>query len=209
MPLYVYALSDTPVMPWEEDDGRRIESVLIEGIHVIADRRATPPATSEAELRRQHAIVMRVSEAVPAVIPARFGSQIDEADLSAILRQRADVIKTTFDRVRDNVQMTLRFAAATPPPADTTPTSGREYLQRRRDDLVPPIPSSAERTLRELRPYVLDERRKADERGVLTVYHLVRRSDAETYRDVLGSAGIGVAVSGPWAPFAFAPDLFA
>ena len=210
MPLYIHAITDAPVMPWEEDDGRRIESIEIDGIYVIAERRETAPPVNEAELQRQHALVLRVSDAVPAVIPARFGSLLEARELAAVLRQRQDLIKTTLDHVRDSVQMTLRIAGAAAPPAEGTPTSGRDYLQRRRDELEPPAPAHAGDTLRELRALILDERRKMVERGILAVYHLVRRADVKEYRDTVTSIGTpGIALSGPFAPFAFAPELFA
>jgi len=41
------------------------------------------------------------------------------------------------------------------------------------------------------------------------IIHLVARADVKEYRDVVNAARVaGVAMSGPWAAFAFAPDLF-
>lgn len=210
MSLYIHALSDAPVMPWIEDDGRRVESVAIEDIFAIAERRAAAPVVSEAELQRQHAIVLRIAEAAPAVLPARFGSLLDEAELSAILRQRQALIKTALDHVRHNVQMTLRLATAPPGVERVPPASGREYMQRRREELAPPPPADIEPTLRALEALILDERRKGGDRGAFTMYHLIRRADVREYREVVtASAPAGMAMSGPWPPFAFAPDLFA
>jgi len=209
MAVYVHALSDAPVMPWEEDDGRRIESVEIEGVFVIGEWRDSVPAVNESELQRQHSIVLRLAEAVPAIIPARFGSFLEEPELAAILRQRKDVIRTTLEHVRDNVQMTLRMASAAAASSASPPASGRDYLNRRRDELVPPVPAHSENLLRELRSLVLDERRRSGERGIVTIYHLIHRADVKEYRDTVTSVGTpGIAVSGPFAPFAFAPELF-
>ena len=208
MTLYVLALSDAPVLPWEED-GRRIESIQVEGISVVGERRGDVPAVSEAELHRQHAIVQRISNAVPAVIPARFGSLLDEAELSVILRERRALIGTALDRVRDKVQMTLRIAGAAAPPDAPSTASGREYLERRRNVLAPVPPAHVDGVLRDLRTLIVDERRRPIERGSLTIYHLVARADVKEYRDVVNRARVaGVAMSGPWAAFAFAPDLF-
>ena len=139
--IYVHALSDTPVMPWEEDDGRRIESIPVGGLFAVAERRADTPAMTEAELQRQHAIVQRIAEAAPAVLPARFGSLVDESELTAIVRQRSTAIAAAFALVRGNVQMTIRFAVAGPKAPSGVAASGREYLLRRRDDLSPPQPA--------------------------------------------------------------------
>ena len=210
MALYVHALSDAPVMPWEEDDGRRIESVEIEGVFVIAERRDSVPAVSESELQRQHSIVLRIADAVPAIIPARFGSLLEASELAAILRHRKAVIRTTLEHLRDNVQMTLRMMGAVGTTTETPAGSGRDYLNRRRDELIPPVPPHSEDLLRELRALILDDRRRAAERGIVTIYHLIRRADVKEYRDTVTSVGTpGIAVSGPFAPFAFAPDLFA
>jgi hypothetical protein len=205
--LYVHALVDTPVMPWEEDDGRRVESIDIEGVSVVAERRDEAPPVSEAELQRQHAIVHRIAAAAPAVIPARFGALVDMVELTAILRQRRDLIMTTLDHVRDRVQMTLRIPSGAASAVEDGRASGREYLERRREQLMPPAPPHAERTLNELRGLIVDERRKLD-RGVLSLYHLIALSDVGQYRDTVHQVGApGIVLSGPFAPFAFTPDL--
>lgn len=212
MALYVHALADASVVTWKDVDGRRIDSLEVDGIFVIAERRETAPVLTERELQRQHDIVLRIAAAVPAVIPARFGSLVDEAELSAILRARHDVIQATLDHVRDKVQMTLRMSAEKPPPvtAPISSVTGRDYLSRRRDALFPTPPAYAEPALRELRSFVRDVRTKRSERGELTLYHLIRRADVDDYRHALASvATSGIVVSGPFAPFAFAPDLFA
>ena len=197
-------------MPWEEDDGRRIESLEIEGFFAVVERRADAPRVSEEELHRQHSLVLRVSEAVPAVIPARFGSLLAESELAAILRQRKELISTTLDHVRGNVQMTLRMPEGDRSSVESAPGSGRDYLVRRRDELIPGVNSDGEATLRELRVFILDERRKPADRGTVTIYHLINRKDVKDYRDtVMSAARTGIAVSGPFAAFAFAPDLFA
>ena len=168
---------------------------------------------TETELQRQHDIVRRIAAAVPAMIPARFGALVDEVELSAILRTRHEAIRTTLDHVRDNVQMTLRMRVETVPPRVTVhapSVSGRDYLSRRREALLPAAPAYAEPTLKELKPYVRDVRSKLDDRGILTLYHLIRRTDVDHYRQTISSVATPlIAVSGPFAPFAFAPDLFA
>ena len=208
VPLYVHAICDAPVEAWQEDDGRRVDSIAMERFFVIGERRATAPPVSESELRRQHSLVVRVFEAVPAVIPARFGSLLEEPELAAVLRRRKDVITAALERVRGNVQMTLRMAGAVAAPVGTPATSGRDYLRRRREELVPPVPPYAEVTRRALGAVILDERRKAGD-GNVVIYHLIRRSDVKEYRDTVTNIGASaISVTGPFPAFAFAPDLF-
>jgi hypothetical protein len=62
---------------------------------------------------------------------------------------------------------------------------------------------------------VKGERIVRGERGVVaTLYHLVARGRSVEYHGALeplraGFPGPGFIVSGPWPPFAFAPDLWA
>ena len=210
MRLYVHALSDVPLAAWNEDDGRRLESVGIEGIFVIAERRDSVPPVTPEELKRQHAIVLHVAETVPAVIPARFGALQDEAELAAILHQRKQLIRTALEHVRGNVQMTLRMTAPGAPVATRATASGRDYLARRRAELLPSVPSRVKPLMNALHRFVIDERRKSDDRGMLAVYHLIRRAHVDQYlAAATAAAAPGISVSGPFAPFAFAPDLFA
>ena len=207
--IYVHALSDAPVVPWEESDGRRIESIPVSGIFAIGERRADLPPISEQELHRQHDIVHRIAEAAPAALPARFGSLIDEAELAAVVNQRLASIQAAFALVRDKVQMTLRFAAPERQ-ARSAPTaaSGSEYLKRRREEMFPPVPPRSEDVLRALRAFVVDERRKASEDGQITVYHLVRRRDVDHYRAAVSRAAVdGMSATGPFPAFAFAPEF--
>jgi hypothetical protein len=66
-----------------------------------------------------------------------------------------------------------------------------------------------------LAPLVRGERRERHDRPPLiaSVYHLVGRDSLEGYRTAVESAaraaGVRVTSSGPWPPYAFAPDELA
>jgi len=208
-PLYVYALTDSPVETWVED-GRTFESVPLEGIFAVCERRSASPPISETELQRQHSIVMRIAEATSALLPARFGSFVDETELAAIVRQRADTFREALELVRGNAQMTVRIARRSPALQGCLPAaeSGRAYLEQRLKDASPPaLPARIDASLEAVRPFVLDERRKASDVGMLTVYQLVRRGDVSEYRKRLVRVP-GMMVTGPWPPFAFVPELW-
>ena len=209
-PLYVYALTDSPVETRVED-GRTLESVPLAGIFAVCERRSASPPISEAELQRQHSIVMRIAEATPALLPARFGSLVDETELAAIVRQRAETFREALELVRGNAQMTVRIVVKKSPStraAKRRPESGRAYLEQRLKDASPPaLPARIDASLEGVRPFVLDERRKASDVGMLTLYQLVRRGDVSEYRKRLVRVP-GMMVTGPWPPFAFVPELW-
>ena len=204
--LYVYALTDTALDTWTDGD-RTLESIPLDDFFAISERRQSPPTLEEAELRRQHAIVSRIAEAAPALLPARFGSFIDARELAAIVRQRQPVISRALDRVRGMMQMTVRFAAPPTAAGEGPFESGRAYLERRLHTAAPPIPPAVATALDAVRDFVVEENRKSGADGMLAVYHLVRRADVEGYQEGIGTVR-GMVVSGPSAPFAFAPDLW-
>ena len=212
-PLYVYALTDSPVETWVEN-GRTFESVPLEGIFAVCERRSASPPISEAELQRQHSIVMRIAEATTALLPARFGSLVDETELAAIVRQRAQTFREGLELVRGNAQMTVRVAlkkSSRGPGGGgqrRTPAaeSGRAYLEQLLKDASPrPFPARIDASLEAVRRFVLDERRKVSDAGLVTVHQLVRRADVGEYMKRLVRVP-GMMVTGPWPPFAFVPE---
>jgi hypothetical protein len=122
--------------------------------------------------------------------------------------------------------MTLRFSRLeTAAPAASAPLlepsapgggPGTRYLDARRASLGDPraLPE-VRRVLDALAPLVRGERRERHDRPPLiaSVYHLVGRDSLEGYRTAVESAaraaGVRVTSSGPWPPYAFAPDELA
>ncbi|CAN5760526.1 hypothetical protein BH18ACI5_BH18ACI5_00210 [soil metagenome] len=206
-PLYVHALTDKAVRPWTED-GRTIESIPIGPVFVVCERRPEAPPLSEDELRRQHAIVIRIATEIPAVLPARFGSLVDAEELTAIVRRQHTAIEEALALVRGKVQMTLRTVvkAAQSTPASTAAT-GRQYLELRQREASPRVLPRLEALLSRVSRYVAQERREKTPAGAVVVYHLVERTDVESYRATLDGVP-GLTLSGPWPPFAFVPETW-
>ena len=211
MPLYVLALTDTDLGSWTIN-GRRLHSAAFGRIHVIHERRGSPPAVSDGELRAQHALVLAIAARAPAVLPARYGSLLEKRELAVAIRQHQKEILASLDRLRHHVQMTIRVLGKRTPPArlqSRTGMSGTEYLQQARRAAAPPTTSAGERLLAAVRPLVTAERTEHGAGGLLaTIYHLVDVRHVERYRDAVGAPAAGVIVSGPWPPFAFAPQLW-
>jgi hypothetical protein len=208
--LYVYAFASSPIASFSLG-GRRIRSVEIEGIHVVADRALPPERTSEASLRRQHAIVEAIAARADAVLPARAGSAIDDGELRArIVRDRA-TLASALAMVRGRAQMTVRLAGAQVPAPAKAAISGTVYLEARRAAAAPPAAWLG--LVRSLVGGLVHGERIQPARGVLpaAVFHLVARGDdAEYRRRIEGSEALAAArpqVTGPFPPFAFTPEL--
>jgi hypothetical protein len=214
--LYVFALTRDIAAPFEYD-GHRIEFITLNGLGAAVERVAEPPQVSEATLRTQHEIVMRISTYVDEMLPARFGAFVDDRELEELLVMRRDVIQQALDLVHGRVQMTIRVrggapATVRPDVAGTVAaTSGTAYLEARRAAAVQTLPLGAASMTAPVRQLVAAERSESGQgRSVASIYHLIDRRHVNQYRAALSSVeSSAVTVTGPWPPFAFAPDLWA
>jgi len=211
--VYVFALTGQAI-PSFVVAGRRVEFVDLSGLHAAIERRSELPAMSESSLRIQHDIVTRLCDRIDAVVPARFGALIEERELHEILAARRQAVQDALTLVRGRVQMTVRFREApesmrrSTPPASAT-MSGTAYLEARRSaaKTMPALAGLVARTVANLAIAARSEARTEASASVL--YHLIARDSVSRYTDavsVLKSPALSV--SGPWPPFAFAPDLW-
>lgn len=222
MAWYVFALVD------EKPRGRpatglggAISSQPIPGGFAVVERRADVPPVEFGTLKRHDAVVARLANAVPAILPVRFGTLLEPGEVDEALADRDEEIAEAFALVRGRLQFTWRRAlprrSAKGPVAvaargsESRAGEGAAYL-RRAARLANPTPPAAFRAVRQkLRPLVAAERYQA-ERAMLpeSLYHLVDRDSAGRYRLLaarLAAAGSVVRVTGPFPPFAFAPEL--
>ena len=215
MPLYVFALTNQPG-PALHYGRRRIHFVEIDGVHVAIERVARRPSMSEAALRSQHEIVSRLAESVDAILPARFGAFVEPAELEALVALRRERIVRTLALVSGRTQMTVRtFRPGSPEQSrgaqrvSTKAVSGTEYLVQRRG-AIPQLEGAAASISAALAPLVRAERRSPGEGRVeWPLYHLVDRTTLPRYqREIAAFTSPAVSVTGPWPPFAFAPDLW-
>lgn len=214
--LYVIALTDESVTP-PRIAGGRLEIVPVGGLYAVVQKIAERPAPSEDLLRRQHDVVVELARRSNAMLPARFGSFLPRKDLEEIVSARSAELRRALDLVRGREQMTLRF----PPGADVEPasraaparpTSGAQYLRARHAATVVQVSKPVRELVAAVRPWVKAERIETGDRGQATVYHLIARGQSAEYRDALDTARLSSPsvlyhVSGPWPPFAFAPEL--
>ena len=213
--VYVFALVGRPGRA-ATIAGRRIAIIQAGGVFAAVEaeveRGARRSELSEAALREQHAIVVALARRFDAVLPARFGAWVDVQTLEQALTTNRARIHRALARVKDREQFSVRiFGDREDIPVDLS--SGAAYLRSRLAASRPPLSRAARSLRRAVKPLVRAERIEPGRGSIrLTIHHLVDRGRARAYRAaVRESVALArdehVVVSGPWPPFAFAPDL--
>jgi len=223
-PLYLYAvLGAAPAAPLGEGlAGEPLRTVDCGAVVAAVGMMTESPPVSPESLRGHDAVVRRLTRAVDALLPARFGSLAPDArGLCERLERAAADLHEALARVAGREQMILRVFTDGPGPAprpEMDPSDaggpGTRYLaERARAQRA----ATAIGELAPLRP-VLDRFVTAErvERHdalplVASVYHLVPRGASAEYATAVedaarGLSGMRVTVSGPWAAYAFAPE---
>jgi hypothetical protein len=227
--LYLYAvLGEAPAGALGTGlAGERLRLVAGGGVFAAAGDVEAPPSPTPEAVRAHDAVVRHLVALADAVLPARFGTVAsDDAALSERLTRAGDGLREALRRVAGREQMILRvYDAATPREASGAPARedagaaaaggpGTRYLAERvraqrvsaQAHELGPIRAALDR-------FVSAERVERHETPPLraSVYHLVPRGAAASYTAAVEEAasalaGVRVTVSGPWAPYAFAPD---
>jgi hypothetical protein len=180
------------------------------------------PAVSEATLRAHDVVVRRLADAVDAILPVRFGSLLSETTLTDVLRRRARELGEALALVAGREQMTLRVLGEVSPPETVAPQTsadaagglgpGARYLAARHaewrrgreaPELAAVRPALAslvrvERVVRHDAPPLL-----------ASVYHLIDRGQGAAYQTLIERATLApirLVATGPWPPYAFAPE---
>jgi hypothetical protein len=226
--LCVYALvgSSRPVPRQTGIAGEQLRAIAFDRVVAIVGDVRRRPQASTRNLREYATVVESIAARVPAILPVRFGTTFDDVtELMLVLRSQAPSMRRRLRAVRGRLQMTVRLVGSDPHGRlrGRTPvtsragvrtrnksTQGTRYLQQRLTML---------RTAREvpelgairpaIRRFVKDERVERRS-GIATVHHLIPRAMAERYRAAVECAaaesGVRLAVSGPFAPYAFADN---
>jgi hypothetical protein len=220
--VYVVALTSHHAPPFSVE-GHRIEFIEVDDVFAAIERRSAPPSVSEAELRSQHDLVTAIFNRTDDLLPVRFGAWIDRRELASVVSRQKSAIVDALQLVRGRVQMTIRFPALrmeTRPDRTSSDRaeSGTEYLKARRE-AEHRMPEEAAALRSAVRNFVVAERvnpgseRKAASLDpaifgqVPSLYHLIPREAVAAYKAATQPFEPSVAVvSGPWPPFAFAPD---
>jgi hypothetical protein len=235
MSLYVFALVDRP--PSGRPGTGLTGPLSIHRVgdaFAVVERRADVPPAEFGTLQRHQAVVTDLAARVPAILPVRFGSLLNADALDDALDEREADLQEALAHVRDRVQFTWRGLRGSRGSTGSTGSTGSgsgsgsasgsssssgsgsaltgaEYL-RRAALAARPTPPAAWRLVRgKLAPLVVDERyQQASATAPDTLYHLVPRDAMSRYETVaaaLRHANPKLTMSGPWPPFAFAPEM--
>jgi len=175
------------------------------------------PCTPTLELlQRYDALQRTLADRLPAVLPVRFGTCVEDvAEAAGVLGAREGELRAALEMVRGGVQMTLRTVerngagtkgdAVVPAPD----CSGAAYLRSRALAAMHESEVAAlGPVLAAAKPWVRAQR--VEKRGeVASVFHLVPRERVDAYANAVlaaaGSARIEAALSGPFPNYAFTP----
>ena len=221
MALLVYALVDRSFsisrLRGIEHEPLRLVRVGKAAAVIGSVRRRLEPNT--ASIRRYDDIVRMLAERTTAILPARFGTTVaDVHEIQQLLHARQRPLARALGHVRGRAQMTVRLmlepAIDSPEPravdASRVNAMGRgaAYLRQRAADAARSREIPAFQTVRaSVQRFIRDEQVEK-RKDIATVYHLIPRASAASYRRTLETAaresGLRIIVSGPWPPYAFA-----
>jgi hypothetical protein len=222
--LYVYAIvGGAPPAPLGAGLAGEPLTLVVEGdlVAVVGEVGETPRATSDT-VRAHDAVVRRMAALAEAILPARFGTVHDAPALAEWLAAAVG-LDEALRLVAGREQMTLHVFQDAPTAGEAEAAdegaeeaglgpgarylAGRQRHWRHREQLP---------ELEPLRPrldaLVTAERVELRATPPLraSVYHLIERGRSAEYRETVEAnldlvVGVRLRVSGPWAPYAFAP----
>jgi hypothetical protein len=216
MAWYVFALLDCPP---SRRAGKGLAAPItvreFAGCLVAAERRVDVPPVELGTLNRHHAVVARLWNDTPAVLPVRFGTLLASAEIAEALEDKAEELAEAFDLVRGRAHFSWRAAArqrvrAAATILRTEPMTGAEYLRRAARVSTPPPRFAPIR--RRLKPFITTERYEPSRSALPeTLYHLVDRESIDAYlaaaSRISPPASPAPALSGPFPPYAFVPEI--
>jgi len=173
---------------------------------------------------RVHEDVLQTFVGVTPVVPLRFGVIYrDMADVRGLLAERGERFEATLERVSGRVELGVKAWFDPARVQRRVAGSGREYLQRRRDELASSrdaasLAAAAHARLAAAADDAVVNRPQAreltgrDEQMLLNGAYLVPDGDERFAAEVArlaeehADAGITFELTGPWPPYNFAED---
>jgi hypothetical protein len=190
-------------------DGTELVLVPLGALAAVAGLTSTAVEPSDEHVLEHARVVEALASELDAVLPARFGRGFgDRSELEAAAARLAPGLERRLEDVRGCVEIGLHVAG--PPQPVQELASGREYLQRRLDDLAR-LDSLAEDVHAPLaeRARAATRARGVGGTALLRAAYLVPKTDVERFREAVDAAQsryaeLSFACTGPWPPYSFA-----
>jgi hypothetical protein len=202
---YCITLGSAADIPTIGVSGAPVRTLQIQNLGCVYSPLIPPQEFSQEDALRFHAVLKSVFDQ-QAVIPFRFPTILqNETDLQEHLRAKYDVYSSDLQRLKDAVQMELRFTAM---PEAASGASGTEYL-RAKQRSSRALEATSQQAKIALSDLILEWKERPTESG-LRCYALVRRSDIARFRRQLEDSNISgpakLLLSGPWPATEFLHD---
>jgi hypothetical protein len=211
--LWIYAIVRTAPRRLGTGARReRLQAVRAGAVWAVAGVLDRPLAGTLPGLRAHDRVVRRLARTVDALLPARFGSAVEDAsELGRLLRGRGPELRRALALVRGHSQWTVRGLRQErlprrPPSPAGAGRPGARYLAKVAGRYAAP---ELDPVRAALAPHVHAERVTRHEAGpyAFSAYHLVSAAGARAYRralrDAAARAGLKLVITGPHPPYAF------
>jgi hypothetical protein len=221
MAWYVFALVDAvPARPAGKGFASAVVFRPAAKFFAAAERRADVPPTEFGSLQAHQQIVERIASSASSILPVRFGTLLTVDEIEESLAEREEEIDESFAFVRGRRQMTWRVRSSrTSSPGRARAASstrqvrsGAAYLRAAAGAAMVPSSGVFRRIADTVGRLAVAERYQPRSSTLPdALYHLVDRTRLDAYATAskrLQSGAPIAALSGPWAPYAFVPELF-
>lgn len=205
----VYAITSSRIVP--QIAGLRLRALRVGPLTALVASARRAPAPTTAALRRYHQTITAIAAALPAVLPARFGTRMTEPELATVLHLRAAAFRAALKQVSGRVQMTLRLTGTGTNTEQRAAGGGRTASRESGTAYLRSLASQSQvpgfAPIREALGRFIKAERVEHQGAVTSIYHLVPRRSAGAYAtaaaEALSASGMRAVVSGPFPAYAF------
>jgi hypothetical protein len=217
MGLYLYAVckADTAVVPDEGAPSDALRLIVSDGLAaLVGEEREAPPTPSVDDLWEHERVVERLMQCCD-VLPARYGSELDDgAAVARLLRGRRDELAAGLRRVRGAVELAVRAELTCTPEIE----DGADPADDRRGTAYMAAALARERQVRSLEQMLHGRLAPLARAGSMRAAtkpvpgcagaYLVEREQTGAFRGRVAEldfehGDVEITCTGPWPPYSF------